>query len=286
MRAYALWCTLACACGSGLPEEGRQARESLREALVVREVPGVTRAVRVAERWEGRDPDLDRLLGDAVANVLMRPDEGLRLLRAHPAPEQESWREAVGGAAIRIGGPEALSAAIAEAGLPSLPAGSDVAEQVTLRARSDPSIGWPDLVEAVEGCALVDAVSGRGLQELDLPSPPTLPEAARALGAVRVVVARAARAPGARESWTCATGDLVPGGRIPDPLPRNLSVVATDGTLVLGVRVHPTGAGPWAYGSNDAKAAARWIAFAAALEDGMDAEDPALRSRFGRGLFP
>ena len=62
-----------------------EARDALAEALTTRDPGSVSTAARAASEFEGQDPALDRMLGDALANVLMRPADGIALLRAHPA---------------------------------------------------------------------------------------------------------------------------------------------------------------------------------------------------------
>ena len=106
---------LLIACG-GMPSEGKLAAEQLNAALVRRDVAEVSAAARAADAFRGQDPALDRALGDALANVLMRPEQGLPLLKANPAPDDATWRTAMRGAAVRLGDQAEMNAAWAATG--------------------------------------------------------------------------------------------------------------------------------------------------------------------------
>ena len=95
-----MWLWLLVACGGGSAER-QSAQEALVDALTRRDPQEVSAAARRASAWEGEDPVLDGLLGDAVANVLMRPEQGWPLLMAAREVGGPAWETAALGATLR-----------------------------------------------------------------------------------------------------------------------------------------------------------------------------------------
>jgi hypothetical protein len=252
-----------------------EAQAALAEALSGRDPARVAAAAQAAAPHQGEDPALDRLLGDALANILMRPDEGLSLLLEHPDPGDPAWRAAAGAAALRTGRGEVVGRVAAEARLGDVDEGAPAIPWLGRRALSDPAIGFADLRALLDDCALLDDQPDRGRAAIDAPLPPGLVPVARALGADRVVLGRA-RAPAdpAPESGRgrppCHRGVLLDVEPLESPLPRH-AVLALAGAappfsppLYLSLTRGPDG-GPWVLGStrpDDAQALLR-----RALED-------------------
>jgi hypothetical protein len=146
-------------CTGGLPREALEAREALAAALADRQEvdpEAVAAAARRAAVWKGQDGLLDVILGDALANVLMRPSEGLALLRAHPSPADPQWQRAMGGAALRTGTAAAVHAVQQEAGLPPVDAEAPGVAWLAAQALRDPALGWAELVELDADCCFFD----------------------------------------------------------------------------------------------------------------------------------
>ncbi len=289
-----LWWLLALACSSTpadpLGVEGRAARDALAQALVERDVALVGTAARVASGWEGKDPALDRLLGDALANVLMKPEEGLALLQAQPAPEDPAWARATLDAAMRTGTPKTITDVWAEIGRPPLAASHPVVQQVVQRTRRDPQLHHDLLEDVVGRCVLMGRQPKVGRSALDLPALPELLPAARALGATLVVVSRGFRRtdpdPTAGAGpWNCGRRVLLD-TEWPDPMLRALAIGATDGQTVLFLDIKLQGKHPWVYAGNDAPAGARWLKAASLYRDagGGDAGVARVRAELGMGL--
>lgn len=300
-RALAIPCALlltACSGVGGLPQDAVRARTALRQAIATGDADQVGDAARVADRWRGRDAELDRLLGHALANVLMRPEEGLPILESAPATDDPLWVGQVAAAALRAGDYATLERVSRGLELPAIDLLSPVVEQYVVRTRLDPKLGWGDMAEAVRGCTLLDGQPRRGRLALDRAAPSALPHTALALGAERVVMGRPERLDdhdplAGTGDVQCRTGRLVEGLRLPRPLPRNLTVGAEQGSDRVYIAVKPRDGEAWAYGTNDDAAALRWLGASDTLDtipdgDGWPGVDelPLLRKRFGAGLIP
>jgi hypothetical protein len=257
-------------CTGGLPAEGREARAELVAALDDRQavdVEAVSRAARSAARWKGQDALLDVVLGDALANVLMRPGEGLALLRAHPDPSDPRWQAAMGGAALRTGTSAAVHAVQHEAQLSPVDAEAPGVSWLAARALRDPSLGWAALVELDADCRLLDGQPERGRRPLDVPVPERL-LATAAEAATRVVLGRGPRPTDdppetGRGLAPCRTGRLL-GEALPSPMLRHV-VLAAEGpappvapALYLSLGWGPSRE-PWVLGSTRPEAAASLI---------------------------
>ena len=287
-RPVAPWALLAlAACADPrLPPELLAARDRLESALDARDPDAVARAAREAAAWKGRDPELDRALGDALANVLLRPKEGLVLLRANPAPDDPAWRLATAEAVLREGDPEAIAAAAREMALGTVPADHPVVAQVAWVAAHDPAVRWGDLAQAVETCELLDRAARKGLVDLDAPVGGPLVAAARALGAERVVAGRPLDPdPDLRlhRPWACRFAIPVEGEPTEAGRWRAVHVVAARDGLRVTLWLRPEGDGWRAFGASDLEVADRWLAAAELLAGG--AGPAAVKARFPGGLF-
>lgn len=282
---------LILACSTGDPAIS-QARTALQAALASGDVSAVSDAARAAGDLEGRDPALDRLLGDALANHLLRAEDGARLLRANPAPTDPVWLDAATDAALRTGDRPWLAELLALRGL-DLDLKRSVVGQVMRLSASDAAVDHAVLVRVVQDCALVDSRTRIGRQPVDLPVPNSLQKTLTLLGATDIIAARTTLVYSPRtsteRSWKCAAGWLPEGSyrTIPDPLPpRGIALVVTDGRTTASVELESTRNGPWATSSGDPALVARWLQ-AGAMMDGLGADpdaDSKVLARFGPGL--
>jgi len=288
------WLLLAFSCGSqpddALGDAGRLVRSDLAQALVERNPTQVGKAARAASAWEGKDPALDRLLGDALANVLMKPEEGLKLLQARPAPEDPSWTRATLNAAVRTGTPATITAVWAQLGRPDIEAAHPVVQQFVQRARKDPALEYQVLEDLVGRCMLLDSQPQVGREVLDLPALAELVPAARALGAHGVALGRAIRRTDPDPSagagpWRCARRVLLETSW-PEPMLRSLVIGATDGTTRVYLDIKLQAEGPWAYAASDSEAGARWLEAAQLFRDagGGQAGEAKVHAVLGEGL--
>jgi hypothetical protein len=286
----------ACSTMGELSVEGVEARTRLREAIAAGEVDRVSAAARHADQWRGKEAQLDRLLGHALANVLMRPDQGLPLLEGNPADGNEEWAGWLAGAALRAGDYATMERIRRGLRLPNIDLVHPVVEQLTARARLDPRVGWGDMERAIAACDLLDGQPRRGRMPIEHDAPGVLPATALALGATDIVIGRAERLDDhdplqGTGDIKCRTGRLVGGDRLPQPMPRNVTVGATDGTHRLYVNVKPVNGQNIAYAASDSVAVERWLEAAETL-DGIPAgpgwpgvdDLPVLHRRFGVGL--
>ena len=226
-----VWFWLLAACGGGGAER-QSAQEALVDALSRRDAHEVSAAARRASAWEGEDPVLDGLLGDAVANVLMRPEQGWPLLLAAREVGGPAWESAALGAMLRA--PQGSLEPDIAAQLGRSVSEQGVRAEVRAAALVDPSLGWETLEAAVADCGLVDAAPARGKQLLEGPVPRDLPGVARQLGAERVVLARPqtpqdASQPLGSRPWRCKTHRLLRDEEIPERIARNVLVAVEPG---------------------------------------------------------
>lgn len=283
---------LGCACTSdhALPPDGREARGTLAQALLERDVDTITKAAQTASAWEGKDPSLDRLLGDALANVLMRPEAGLALLEANPAVGDPAWERATLNGTMRLGQAARLDALLARLGRTAIDFDHLVFGQVAVQAMSDAAITYELLEDVLADCRLLDGQPRVGRQALDLPADKHIIDAARVLGATNIVVGRPVRrtdpTPGTKGGpYHCISGLLLP-ARWPEAMPRSMTIGASDGETRLYLNIIMQADGPWAFAASDAMAGARWLQASimlAALGETPDAAQQ-VQARFGHGL--
>jgi len=269
------WGLLALACTAAptdpLGPDGRSARDVLAQALDGREAAVVAAAAQAASAWEGKDAALDRHLGDALANVLMRPDEGMKLLRANPVPGDAAWTQAMLDAAMRSGQPATIDAVWAELGRPAVFSSHPVLDQVVQRARQDPALHYDLMEDVTSRCSLLDRQPKVGRRQLDLPALAELIPAARALGATQVVLGRAARRSdpdpvAGHGPWSCVSGVLLE-TKWPESVMRSMVIGATDGNFHIYLNLKIEAGHPWVYASNDAHSGARWLKAAELMKD-------------------
>ncbi len=282
-----LACVSSCG-GSGMETR----REALRLAMAEGDQAKVSEAARAASEFEGTDPALDRMLGDALANHLFRGAEGLALLQANPLPEDPAWVAATADAALRAKDLVVLDGMMRAQGVQlnlDLPA----LEQVQRLSLQDRTVGHQLLVEVDRRCALVDQRPLLGRQEVDMPSSPSLERALRLLGATEVVVTRthlvfSPKSPRER-SFQCKTAWLPEGetSGIPSPLPpKGVLVAVTDGTIRGYLEIQSREGGEWVMASDDAQQAGRWLNAAYLLDAMLTAPDAEAKvlERYGSGL--
>ena len=281
--------TLACR-PEGLPADALAARDALRSALQTRDPAQVSTAARAAGAWRGQDPELERLLGDALANVLMRPGEGLALLEQRPAPDDPAWTAAIRGAAIRVGDAATLARVRALTGQPEVALDPDVVDQVATRARLDPTFPLDELDDVNARCGLLGHRPRAGRKDYRAPLPAHLEEAARALGATVFALGRTPletdgdplRGQGL---YLCRELRLLPA--LPTPFPGRLTVFgASDGRTNVYLEARMEEEGPWIFAVSHAEWGPRWARAAAVYNDagGGAAGAAKVRELLGPGL--
>ena len=246
-------------------------------------------AAREASAFEGQDPTLDRLLGDALANVLMRPSAGIELLEKNPARDNKDWVTAIGSAAMRTGELAVLTTILESAGAPALETTPDLLAWTASHALSDPGIDLDTLRERDADCDLFDAHPTRGRRTVDQPAPANFGELLYQLGADRVVLGRAPAstdpAPDSgRGLQPCRTGRLFVGHDWPEPLPRHLTLsMSVDGHR-LHLSVRPEAQAPWVFASTRNVEAGEVVAEARRVSEGGAPDADFLRQRLAGEL--
>lgn len=250
----------------GLPPEGLASKARLQEALQGRDPSAVSVAAREADAWRGKDPALDVLIGDALANVIMRPDQGLPLLLAHPAPDDPAWRVAVRGAAIRSGDPAQVEAAWASTGAPGARVLDAIQQVATARARKDPLFDVAAIDEANQDCALLLQRPQLGSFSLPAVARASLLDAARALGATEITLARPILASdpdpllGNPGPWRCGDWEMFEEEVWPAELPPRMMLVAMgDGQDSVFLAVRMEDGAPMVFNTSAAEWGARWV---------------------------
>jgi len=282
---FASFAALLCACG-GKDSEMHAARSALADAMSTRDPVKVSQAARQAGAFEGQDATLDRLLGDALANVLMRPNEGLVLLENHPARsiKDDAWVTAIGSAAMRTGELAVLTTMLARAGTPIFDASPELLSWTATRALRDPQLNIHSLRELAADCQLFDAHPSRGRRTVDQPAPLDFPQVLQRMGADRVVLGRAETptdpAPqSGRGLQPCQTGRLFAETAWPQPLPRHLTLSAAVDQHTLHVSVRPESGAPWVFASQRNDVAGEVVAEARRVSEGGTPDPTFLRSR-------
>jgi hypothetical protein len=272
---------------SSAPEPSAElsaARTALADALVERHPQSVSTAARAASVYEGQDPQLDHLLGDALANVLMRPSEGIPLLRKHPAPDSPTWATALESAVLRTGNVDALQAALRETDSAPIESPESLVAWMGARALRDPHLSIDDYRAAAEACALFDAHPTRGRRQVDQPVPEGFFSALPRLGATMVVVGRAEVPPdppadSGKGMQPCRTGRVWSDAAWPDPLPRHITVGIATNTHPLFLSVQPETGEPWVFASTRSEAAGELLQQVRTLGQGKPVDADWLPSR-------
>ena len=261
----ALVLALAIACASpdadpprdALPAEAIAARDALGEALAIRDAALVSEKARTAAKWEGRDRALDLLLADALANVLMRPDDATPILARWPPSDDPAYRAVVFGKALRSddwGTVERL--------LPGVPADNPVRDQLAIRARRDPRFGETEFVRAVRACALLDREPPVGRREIDFPVPPTVLEAMQAWGAPQFAIGRPSQEidplpERGEDPMRCLGQRWLDITELPTTASHPMTLGVSDGVHDVFVEIKTEENGHWAWASNDPERAGR-----------------------------
>ena len=287
MWMFLLWLACSGNHAPNLPPEALAAKQKLVAELRTRDPQKVSVAAEAAARWEGQDGQLDRLIGDALANVLMNSADGLQLLNANPAPDDPEWKQAVLAAASRTGDGDKMAVAWKQMGLEALPFDHPVAGQVSRRMRGDPALGSDLMEETLRACMLLDMQPPVGRQPLDHPVSASLVNVGPALGATQVTVGRPIfRTDPDRQSgrgpFQCSKKVWLEGGW-PDVVPRALTVALTDGLRKVFIDIRVQDGEPWAFAASDAVVAGRWLE-AMKLWETPDGST-LVRARFGDGLW-
>ncbi len=248
---------VACTQGTGadLPSEAVAARTRLEAALVERVPEVVGPLAQQAAVWEGQDAHLDRMIGDALANVLMSANDGLQLLRTNPAMGDRGWREAMQSAALRTGDPAVIRSVWAELGAPPAPFNNPVLGQVVQRMRADPAMGSTEALEGLFGCQLLDAQPSVGRKSMDHPIDATMVVVAQSLGAEQVALGRPAYRSdpdpqSGRGLLQCEQKMFLAGGW-PDPMPKTLTLAVRQGDRTAFIDIKHDKGQPWAYATSD-----------------------------------
>jgi len=282
---------LAMACGAfegpGLPDHAVTLRAQLADALVERVPSVVGPLAQKASEWEGKDADLDRLLGDALANVLMHPKDGLRLLQAWPAPEEPAWMEATKAASLRVGDPVAMKAIWAEFGGHVPAFDNPVLPQVVQRLLSDPGMTSDLAVAGIDGCALLDLQPPVGRKALDHRAGPDLLKVGVLMGADQVAVGRPLFRSDpdpqtGRGHFQCVRKVLLEDGW-PTPLSRTLTLGLRQGQRVVFIDIKIDNGEPWAYATSDQVAGGRMLRAMELM--GSEHSEAQLRAMLDRGLW-
>lgn len=270
---------LLAACG-GPSREQWEATAALAEALQHRQIEQVSRAARQAGPWRGQDPALDRLIGDALANVLMRPEDGMPLLLANPAPDDADWRSALRGAALRSGDRVKMKAAWQQTGGADLDFEQAVVDQLAARAKADPGFDLRAVDSVLARCKLLERRPTVGRRSVDHPVEGDLFAAARALGAQVIVLARSTElldeGTGSKV-WRCYDLTLMDDDGLPAQLPPKITVLgASDGAHDVFLDLREEDGVPMIFSANNPDWAGRWIRAAALI---TAAGDPAAGAR-------
>lgn len=117
------------------------------------------------------DARLDLALGDAQANVLMDPMAGIPRFEPHldamSRPQVDAWLDAL----VRAGDLRRVADEHRARLGTDLDLDDPIAAQIADRARSEPSLGWRSVADAVAGAKLRSSVEGATRETVDRPIP-------------------------------------------------------------------------------------------------------------------
>jgi len=213
------------------------------------------------------------MLGDALANVLMRTSDGIALLRANPAPDDPTWVQAYESAALRTGEAAALEATFAETGSLNIPTPEVIVAWMGARALRDPNIHIGDFHAARSACALWDGQPSRGRRTVDQPASDGFFEVLPQLGATAVVVGRANVPPDppahtGEGLQPCHQGRIWSTAAWPQPLPKHVTIAIDSDSGPLYLSVRPEDGAPWVFASTRADIAGQLVATVRAVQSG------------------
>ena len=286
MWTLLLWLACNNAPSTELPPEGVLAREKMAQSLQERDPSIVSQTAKEASVWEGKDPALDRLLGDALANVLMHPADGLRLLEANPLPTDSDWVTAHLSATMRSGDTDSMDAAWTAAGHPALNFNHPVVHQIVRRMLANPQIGPDMMANAISACSLLDTQPQVGRKPLDQRVNTDLLKVAPMIGATQIVIGR----PPFRgdPEPTSSRGPIYCSFKVlldewPTPIPKTMTVGLTDGVQRVFIDIKSNNGEAWAFATSDSDAAGRWLQATQLL--GTPDGEAAVRDRYAEGLW-
>ena len=260
----------------------------LAAAMEERDPDRVSAAARAAAAWQGEDAALDRLLGDALANVLMRPEEGVPLLDAHQLPEDPAWRTAWTGAMLRQGDIDGFVISLSATHPEPIHIDALLMGQLRALAIRDPKLDLGEVARIIDDCTLIDAQPRAGRARVERPAPRMLVEGAMALGARRVSFSRGER-PGdpplgrGQSPFRCQSQRRLGPESYALPLPRALTVGATDGTHRVYLTIRQEGDALQVLAGWPQDLANRWLDAADRMERGGV---ELVHSELGEGLAP
>lgn len=271
---------------SGLSPEGEVARDALAQALGPRDPSAVQTAVERAVQWEGQDPVLDRLLGDALANVLMHVEDGRARLQANPARDSDAWISAFLLATARTGDADRMTKTWADLGRTAPPFSNPVTSSMVQRLKRDPSMPIEAFEKPIYDCELMDAQPAVGRAALDSAVSSDLLKVAPWVGADAVVIGRPRSKSDpdpdqARGLIQCARKVLLDSW--PEPMSKTLTVGMSSGNKRVYIDVQPMNGSAWAYATSDDLAGGAWVK-AMNLAGAPNAE-ALVQARFPYGLW-
>ena len=281
-----LWLACADPTPATLPPAGVSARSELAQALKSRDPSPVERAVEAAITWEGKDPTLDRLLGDALANVLMHTEAGMKLLDARPALGDPSWERAMLLASARTGDTQTMEATWKRLNRDAPRFSNPVTNSMVQRLKRDPHMSIDDFEAAIHDCTILDAQPAVGRKALEFPVSTDLLKVAPWVGADAVVMGRPRTKvdndPDRAIGPIQCTNKLVL-DEWPAVVSTTLTVSFVSGTKRVFIDIKQTGDEQWAYATSDAVAGGHWIQ-AMNMASAPNAE-ARIRERFADGLW-
>jgi len=285
---WTLLLTVACSdpIPEGLPQEGIAARDALAQALTTREPSRVEQAAERAGKWEGKDAQLDRLLGDALANVLMNAEAGLTLLKSRPEPNDPAWTQAMLLATARTGDIKAMQEIWTQMKRPSVSFANPVTPSMVQRLKTNPTMDIEEFEYGIKMCTLLDSQPSVGRSALEFPVSVDLLNVAPWVGADAVVIARPrTKVDGDPE---IATGRLQCAKKVvlsqwPSVIGSTLTVGLSSGSRRVFIDIRQSNDEQWAYATSDPVAGGHWVQ-AMNIAHAPNAEDR-IRERFADGLW-
>jgi len=271
---------------NGLDQAGVSARDALALALDSRDPSEVQAVVEKAVEWQGQDPQLDRLLGDALANVLMHVEDGRQRLQANPAPEDPSWVEAMLLATARTGQEDLMMATWAELDRKPPPFHNPITGKMVQRLMVSPSMTLVAFEKPIYDCEVMDAQPPVGRTALESAVTADLLKVAPWVGADTLVLGRPKTKSDPdpdqpRGPIQCQRKVLLE--EWPRSMSKTLTVGLAIGTKRVFIDIQPSGGEVWAYATSDEQAGGAWIR-AMHLATAPDAES-LIRARWPDGLW-
>jgi len=285
---WTLLLTVACSepIPEGLPQEGIAARDELAQALTTRDPARVEQAAEKAGSWEGKDAQLDRLLGDALANVLMNPEAGLPLLKSRPLPGDPDWTIAMLLGTARTGDIHAMKDVWNQMNRPAVAFTNPVTPSMVQRLKTQPAMNIEEFEYGIKMCTLLDSQPSVGRSTLEFPVSADLLKVAPWVGADTVVVSRPrTKVDGDPET---ATGPLQCAKKVvlskwPSVIGSTLTVGLSSGSRRVFIDIRQSKDEQWTYATSDPVAGGHWVQ-AMNIAHTPDAEGR-IRERFSDGLW-